>query len=207
MKHILLLLIPFLAATAFGCLSNEPEGQPGVVEVEGTYVHKGSKIEFPTSVGLYERTGVNQYDTAGKDVSAGYNLYSPLAPIAITVYVYPAPGVLSIGSPPNVVAAAKDLVLRDHFEAVKQEITKVHPIAQLISEENVPIQQSGATYQGIKAAFQFTEVVTERSIDLTSLVFLYDYDDWYIKYRVTYPTLAKANSEPEVEQFVRQFVW
>lgn len=73
--------------------------QPERLAVRGAYVHTASGITMPESIAGFQRDAVFRYDEDGLDVSAGYNLVTPSQHIAATVYVYPAPSLVSIGSP------------------------------------------------------------------------------------------------------------
>ena len=51
--------------------------------------HAATGLLFPASLGLSPRVETSVYDDAGRDVSAGYDLFPSFA--AVTLYVYPLP--------------------------------------------------------------------------------------------------------------------
>src|SRR5688572_5900640 len=102
-----LLLLP-LSILLIGCPARpQPLDQPHIILAEGAYVHEKSGMTFPIAVGDFQRGAVQRYDREGLDVSAGYNLFDSRRQIIATVYVYPAPSLLSIGSPPQTVDSAR----------------------------------------------------------------------------------------------------
>src|ERR1700687_3973353 len=73
--------------------------QPERLAVSGPYVHPASQINLPEHVDGFRRGAVLRYDAEGLDVSAAYNCVNASHPMWATVYVYPAPSLISIGSP------------------------------------------------------------------------------------------------------------
>ena len=104
-----------------GCKPPQPTylAQPEVIQAQGAYVHGPSGMTFPTTVGDFQRASITRYDAAGQDMGAGYNLLAPGWAVAATVYVYPAPSLISIGSPSDVVASARATLCKTEFERRK----------------------------------------------------------------------------------------
>ena len=128
----LLVLFALLSISLVGCPARpRPLAQPQTILTEGSYTHR-SGMTFPLAVEGFRRSIVQRYDQEGLDVSAGYDLYDPSHKIAATVYVYPAPSLVSIGSPPEVVETAHARLAKNEFEARKREILQSHPWSRLI---------------------------------------------------------------------------
>jgi hypothetical protein len=80
-----------------------PGGRQGPIEVEGTFRH-ASGMDFPEDVGVaYRDTRVD-------------------IPIVLTVFAYPAPSVVSIGSPAAVVEEARENLFASVSRASVDEV-------------------------------------------------------------------------------------
>lgn len=205
-RYIITLLI---AMALFGCPTMRPRylAQPEVIKAEGTYTHAASGMIFPSRVGNFWRSNVIRYDTEGLDLSAGYDLVTIAGSIAATVYVYPAPSLISIGSPPNVVAAARTRQAQNEFEARKREIMRFRPGVILVQEGETTLQQSNATYSGKMATFEYEEVFAGRRQLLRSHLYLFCFagGKWVIKYRFTHPRFFDGTRE--IDEFMRNLPW
>ena len=206
LRCLALATLPLLA----GCPSIPPAGAPShpqVLSISGSYRHAPSGMEFPVSVDDFQRVLVIQYDAAGLNVSAGYNLNAPLTKLAATFYVYPAPSVTSIGSPASVVATARAELCRRHFAAVMDEVVRAHPAGKLIRQEEVTLQQAGRAYPGWHAVFAYPELFAGAVQALSSEAFVYCYvaGKWVMKYRFTGPENQDAG--PIVREFMQRLAW
>jgi hypothetical protein len=181
--------------------------QPERVAVRGTYVHPASKITMPEAVAGFQRVSILRYDADGLDVSAGYNLASPTHPIAATVYVYPAPSLVSIGSPPDVVAGARAHLTEGEFERRKQEIHHAHPDAVLIGQRDIVQIESGQSYPGKMALFEFEQVFAGSRMAVRSRLYVFCYagGKWAIEYRFTHPEVVDADRE--IQDFIQGWSW
>ncbi len=166
--------------------------QPLTLSVDGEFTHAPSRYRFPAEVAPFKRVALRQYDSAGLDVSAGYNARPFGCLIAITIYVYPAPRESFAGADPALVRESDARRLQAGYERGKQEITSVHPGASLRLED-LPVQD-GVT--GMKAIYQFDD----RDSEL--LVFIVDHT-WYLKYRITYPTACAGLGRDGARDFLR----
>ncbi len=182
-------------------------GQPNVKSADGLYTHPPSGMVFPTEVGSFRRDVVRRYDTEGLDVSAGYNLISSSALVVATVYVYPAPPIVSIGSPPEVVAAARAMASGREFELRKREILGSHAGARVTEEGECALQQGGLVHSGRRAVFSFKDVFGGQHQILRSELYLFSSVDgkWIVKYRFTYPRSSDVSKH--LERFMRGVPW
>ena len=188
-----------------GCPKMNPRylPQPKAVDAAGLYTHKQSGMVFPKTVDDFRRVSVLNYDTEGLHMSAGYDLFDPPRAIAATVYIYPAPRVLSFGSPAKVVASARATLCQSEFEGRKQEILQAHPGAKLIEERDVSLVQSGATYSGKMAAFEYDDVFAHKHQAVGGCFYLFCYvgEKWVVKYRFSHPKDFEATKD--IEGFMR----
>jgi hypothetical protein len=72
MNRRLYLLVLLAGMLACGCPSaNITVSQPVNVSADDTYVHPGSKMPFPPTVGYFQRGKVTQYEPREEDVGVG----------------------------------------------------------------------------------------------------------------------------------------
>jgi hypothetical protein len=197
----LALLSLLLVGSPFAC--SRSLIKPELIAVDGSYTHEGSNLTLPASYGEFRRTSLRRYDTKALDVSAGYDLVVATDQIAATVYVYPAPSITSILSPPEVIALARSLAANQEFQDRKQEIIRAHPSARLLSERDVPPPLDSIPLMGRVATFEFEDVFAGQSQELRSDLYLFSYvaDKWIVKYRFTYATSSDASKR--IEDFIR----
>jgi hypothetical protein len=188
-QHVVLIATAFLLLG--GCHSQQPTylAQPQPIQAEGSYTHAASGMVFPPEVGDFQRVSVTRYDTAELDVGVGYNLITWTSGVAATVYAYPAPSLVSIGSPANVVASARATLCNGEFERRKREVVHRHPGAHLIQEKDATLPQVGSASPGKMAAFDYDDHFGGRSQPLHSELYVFCYigRKWALEYRFTHP--------------------
>lgn len=195
-----LLLLP-LSFLLVGCPARpRPLDQPRAIFAEGAWAHDKSGMTFPIAVGDFQRGTVQRYDQEGLDVSVGYNLFDSRRQIIATVFVYPAPSLVSIGSPTETVASARTFLAKNEFETRKREILQPRPGAQLIEDTEISIPIDGTVRIGRIATFEYEEKFSGRQQPLRSHLCMFNFVDgkWAIKYRITYPKSLEATREIDV---------
>lgn len=165
---------------------------PTPIHVSGYYNHPGSGMVFPERVGEFQRVQITQFAPSEKDVGVGYNSNGVRAPISATVYVYPAPRLISVGSPPSVVDDARTQLFHGHLEVLKREVMRAHPDARLLSEENFTLSQEGQKHNGRKVTFELAYTFGITSQDSISQICLFQTGKWLVKYRITFPKATTA---------------
>lgn len=181
--------------------------QPEKLTAQGTYVHPATKITMPERVAGFQRDTLLRYDADGFDVSASYNFVTPSQHIASTVYIYPAPSLVSVGSPPDVVAGARAHLTEGEFERRKQEIQGAHPAATLIEQHDIIRTESGQSYPGKLAIFEYEDVFAGARMPVHSRLYVFCYvaSKWTVKYRFTHP--RGENSDKAIQEFVDKWNW
>ena len=207
-KSVWPILALALAALVVGCPTTQPRytGGPEPIKATGTYIHKPSGMSFPTGVSSFERDRILRYDQEGLNVGVGYNCRNALHPVAATVYVYPSPSLVSIGSPANVVGEARERLSENEFASTRQQIIRAHPDAKLIEERRVEAvrdRHNGGRY----ASFELDEVFAGSRQRVRSDVYLFSGlgGKWSLKYRFTYPIRADVNKE--VQELMEAVTW
>ena len=119
------------------------------------------------------------------------------------LYVYPAPGVVSIGSPPEVVAGAHQTLFDREFDTNVQGLLHHYPSSELLLQEDYRVVQNGEPVSGRHAELQYRTQFMGRYQVVRSHLFLFRHHDYLYKFRITYPSEVAADAQ--VEQFVGAF--
>lgn len=180
---------------------------PTPIRAEGAYHHPGSHMVFPERVGPFQRVQITQFAPSEKNVGIGYNHYNARAPVSATVYVYPAPRVVSLGSPPGVAENAKAHLLQGHLEALKKEILGAHPDARLISDEAFALAASGGPHEGRRVRFEFACRFGSGPQDAISELYLFQDGNWLVKYRITFPKVTASEAQAAVAELLAGPEW
>ena len=190
-----------------GCHSN-PTTSPATTSTSPAldpqlyFIHEPSGIAFPKSLDGYVFAGQRQYNRQGTDVSFGWNRLDTITPMAATVYVFPAPSLISIGSPKGVVDEAKAKLFDQVWEQQIRSIMESHAPVMASPPETVTISYAGHTYTGRRQLFQYEQVFALERRQVTSSLYLFSFVNkkWSLKYRFTYP--ASAEMRTTTDQFI-----
>jgi len=170
-----------------GCANTQTRSSviPRKIICQGAYVHAGSQI----------------------DISAGYDLVNSSNHVAATVYVYPGPSMIAIGSPLEVVTGTKAELTEQEFAKRKQEIAQAHPGARLMDQGDIQRTEKGQMYTGRFAEFQFdTEFAFSQTTVRSRLyVFCFVGGKWAVEYRFTYP--KSENADEAIQKFIDNWHW
>jgi hypothetical protein len=174
-----LLLLAFLS---FGCPARTSPLLPRPVELSDREAAQVPAARlFPEHVGEFRRVDITKYDEAGTNISAGYQLQTPRGQIAATVYRYPGPQMVYVGADRKVVEATQRAALEKHFSEVQVEITRAHPYARLLSEDELMMTNSGREQLVMKSSYRYPTIPP-----VHSQIYLFIQDrKWFVKYRVT----------------------
>jgi len=194
-------LVTALAAALCGCWTTREAVPEPAPKQAGQTGHTGSGIRFPATLDRFARTRVRVYDAAGKDVGAGYDLADTQTPVAVTLYVYPAPKLTSVGSSEEVVETAKRTLLDAHFSEVKASILRRHQGAKLLSEGKTTLRFRGVRLDGRAAAFGMREHFAHRLQPLVSHVAVFAFGESLIKFRITHPARCSEQARPLIKAF------
>jgi hypothetical protein len=199
-RTILALVVTVLS----GCSAQRLQylSQPEAISVAGEYVHQPSDFTFKFRSGDFVRAGVYKYDTEGKHIGVAYNLNNISKPVAATIYVYPSPSIMSIGSPRSVIASARKHLCKQEYEATVKEIIAAHANSKQVDKNNSSSDDFASGVGDLSAYFEyegvFAGVKQALSSEFKLTCYLYGNDeDWNVKYRVTYPKSLAVDSEIE----------
>ena len=171
-----------------------PLAEPLAVTAQGSYRHEGTRLVFPERLGAFERVAITAYDADARDVGVGYNALLGGAPVVVTVYAYPAPQIISIGSPPQVVESARQHLCDKVFEGEKAQILRDHPDAVQTDEGGTGRSVSQPDEASRTARFEHTARFPGGIAPVTGSLRLGCYLDgaWLVKTRVTTPRGREA---------------
>jgi hypothetical protein len=111
-------------------------------------------MQFPRSIGGFERDIINRYDSRQLEVTVDYDLMEAgREQVAATVYVYPSSAVRVADAGPARVASGKSALCQREFNTRKNEIIDAYPAVQVLTENDVVSRQRGDIVSGKTAMF------------------------------------------------------
>ena len=193
---------PIFAIAALVCLAgcpvtqvnrlpqSSPLRQAAPISAIGDFRHIPSGFVFPTEVAAFQRVVLLQYDSAGLDISAGYNDALPNCPVALTIYVYPTPRMTFVGADPELVGSMEAQWLDGAYSDAKRQIVKAHTGASLESEDATA--KDGLPRK--KAVYSIDNTKSELMVSVV-------HHSWFLKYRVTYPAPCSEQARSAIDSF------
>ena len=156
-------------ALSTGCetTSSRPSGGHTRELAGGVIEHVPSGMKFPPVVEGFARGEIRKYDADGLNISAGYNLNSSSAAVALTVFVYPSPTLLAsmAGNPSLRQAATRAEYARSKADIVQMRATRI------LAEMEVPAPPFAAGQTGFFGQFGYTEMFARQVRPLESLLY------------------------------------
>ncbi len=174
----------------------KPAGEPRSIHASGSYTHAASGFTFPESVNRFRRVSIHVHD-ASEQAIVGYNVETTDARIALTLYVLPARR-----DPSGVV---RDLPTQ--FELECGNVVQQHAGAVAGERWTPPRTANGEQTPGHAAMFHFSDSFAQEQQQLESLLYLFEFDGWHVKYRITYPYALRSRAAEEARGFVSSFRW
>ena len=168
------------------------------INITGTYRHPASGMEFPPSVGEFNRTSLVRYEQAGRSVNARYEIDSGVSKLVAAVYVYPAPAVSG---------SMRAERCASQLDAAAQDLGRTHVGLHRTGDDDVALDQQGTAHQGRRARFDYEEKLSLDTLPATAQIYLFcrANDAWQVEYRFTYP--RELNAAPILDDFMRQLSW
>jgi hypothetical protein len=164
---------------------------PKTLSIRGPYTHLASNIVFPERIESFHREEIKIFAPSEMDIGVGYNLEDMSCPIAVTIYVYPPTHVK----------------LEDEFQEIIQVTISAYKGAKLIAKEKTSLNQTGKIYRGWKATLEYEGLFAHCRRDLISFIYLFNYNNWSIKYRITCPKKTSESAIIHIDNFMNQSKW
>lgn len=200
MKYLILILTTF---SLISCVTSPSQHYaPQNIQISGEYRQESSGVVFPEQMQGFNRVSITKFDAKAEDVGVGYNHYGKQ--VALTLYSFPAPKVMSFGSPQEVIDTAKRNLFLNVYERSKQDILQGHQNSKLILERDHILEQGQAKHSGLHASFKYYENHAGKYQEVSSHLYLFQVGDILFKYRISYP--VNIDSEREVVGFMKSFV-
>lgn len=155
-----------LVVILVGCATTSPSQMKYPAELTGI----GDSPNYPLEAAGFTRGKIMMYAPGMKDISTGYNMFTPENQIASTIYVYQYP--------------VEALAL---FEAEKNNITEAHNGAELLSETEVELVKNGNKYVAFQATYKFNANLNKKYQEVFSRFVLWKHKNSFIKLRSTSP--------------------
>jgi hypothetical protein len=186
-----------LAAAATGAAAQQRIDRPG------TIAHAAADAHFPERVGEFRRGNVHQYDEAGRDISATYNLVRPTGRIVLSIYIYPAS---RLGQTDGAEQSRVALCGRE-FDGVRGAIEAQNAGALKLHQGTAPPVAGIEPGLSHRAVYRFTAPFDGERQEVRSEADLYCFvgSDWLVKYRITAP--AGLDIDADLDRFIRTGPW
>ena len=192
----------FLVAIIFvsSCVSSSYlEPRPIKIEDSDPYLHKASEISCPNNINYFYRVSILQYDESEHNVSCGYGALIGSEPMVIAVYIYP------MWTHNSVEKSQKQTLLKHHFNSLLQLIESNESDFVLLNKSEAHLNQEAFNGSGLEAEFRFNAKFSEESHTINSHFKLFYKDNWFIKYRISYPADKIEKSKSIIDLFMNDF--
>lgn len=172
------------------------------IEAPGTVAHRSSGAHFPERVGEFRRSEIRQFDEAGDDIGATYNLIRPDGRLVLSVYIYPPRGGRSASG-----EAAQRRHCNREFDSVTAVIAGQHKGAERIEEGGATPVSGVEAELSRRAVYRFVAPFNGAAQEVRSEVDLYCHvgGRWLVKYRAT--SNLGFDAAPAIEAFIRAGPW
>lgn len=171
--------------------------------VSGTYVHRATGIEFPELFIPFQRVMVCQYDQAGDDISVGYFLNSYREPAVLTLYLYPSSPFYFQDAKRK--AGDTEVVLDKHYQDVLSHILTSYKDPVVLDVEPYTLKQFGKILTGKRAIVKLKGFFDGQEQECISTLYLFCHQNWFVQYRVMYPSEVYELAEESTEKFIHDF--
>jgi hypothetical protein len=175
-----------------------PAEPPQVISVSGPYRHPASGMEFPVEVGEFKRAQLLQYDKAGRNISARYDIDGAATKITAQIYVYPA----KEGS-----TSQRAELCRSQLDAAASDFARPHPDARRTALDETATEQGSRRYQGLHARYEYDERLGADRMPWATQIYLFcsANDQWQIEYRFAAP--RELTIAPIIDDFMHRLPW
>ena len=172
------------------------------IEAPGTVVHRSAGAHFPERVGEFRRSEIRQFDAAGDDIGATYNLIRPDGRLVLSVYIYPPRD----GRPASGESDRRRHCNRE-FGGVAAVIAGQHKGAERIEEGGATPVSGAEPELSRRAVYRFVAPFNGAAQEVRSEAILYCGvgGRWLVKYRAT--SNFGFDAAPAIQAFIRAGPW
>jgi len=160
---------------------------------------------FPEAVAGFERQPLERDDET-LTIIANYTLVEP--PTLVTIFVYPAPKVVSVGSDAETRAAAELLLTEQEFRGSQDALVTSNPVASLLWEDTQSIlPMLGVEQVGFAAGYGYRGSGPQGVVDVGTGLLLFRHGDWSVKYRITYDLADEQAAATKARELMGAVTW
>lgn len=191
-KNVVLTLMASLLILSAGCVGvppavSRPDTRPRApaglrYREDGSLLHVYSKAVFPPKTGEWVMFDAVKYDEPGRDVSVGYGRRWGDYLARADIYVYP-----------TYAGEVNPALLRSHYQKVKSDVFAYKQQVTLLAEQEGTWSLPSGDQFCISAVFDL-KMDGKR---MTSYVFLFGRNEWYILWRISHPLSANTHEVPQ----------
>lgn len=178
----------------------QPLTQPVHFNRPGPLLHEASGLKFSELYNNFQRVAALRYDTAGLDVSIGYNDHWSNCNLSATFYIYPTPKMNFVGAPPNVVSSTTQGWLDNEFDRSKAEIQHYHASMQSAVVGSVTTPAQDTPLNGRSLTYRESGKISELRLFTYNL-------KWFLKYRFTYPESCQTEADSRLKALIQRLPW
>lgn len=198
----LVICLAWISGSLVACETPPESHTADSIELGADFVgHAPSGIRFPAALAGFQRGEQKTYDDAGENQSFAYNRANMFERVLLTVYVYPAPSMVSIGSPDDVVQSARRDQLNREFESATALLQRNNSGAVLLSDHEGELPFCGEDLYGRAARYRTPNGWDQPGLNLISRIDLCRNGRWWIKLRATYPEFSASAAEDRIAEW------
>jgi hypothetical protein len=174
----------------FGSCAPTSQIGPKKISVNGSFIHQHANFEFPEKINKYSRVSLVLYSPDSSDVSAGYNIKADLKNITATVY---------LTNKTSYQTKTSD-ILEDVYSS---SVNALHSHYRDVKEIEVHDLKFQNKYNGKSGIYLYQFPNTNETIQSEIRLFLIQ--DWFLKFRISYPIGLTDYIRPEVDSLISYF--
>jgi hypothetical protein len=162
--------------------------QPERIVAEGGYVHPATGQAFPPLVAGFVRIDLAHYRTDMPDLAASYAIPAEARTISVTIFLRPAPVLLSVGQLPDAVARARDDACRREADRADQEFAYFHA-ANRLATHPVALNKDSVVREGALSVFAYSAMYhgVQQTLRTEIAFFCRAGAGWTMTFAFTYP--------------------
>jgi hypothetical protein len=162
---------------------------------DGVLTHAASGTRFPEQVTatdcVLSRTGPSSYNPEATDVSVNYQSKSGFR-CNLDWYVFPA------------TTPTGPLGLRNQHRDFIQTVVRMHSNVRVEDDAFVEVTQDGKLQQAMQATLTYSGFLGGLHQEVFSLLLEFEYERWFVSYRLDAPLAERARALELLRQFVGQ---
>jgi hypothetical protein len=150
----------------------------------------GDSLGFPSQAAGFSRGDTVTHEPGMKNISVGYNLFTPSAQQAVTLYFFP-----------------RDQPIAEQIEFEKQMIERFHEDPVVLSQAEQTIIRDQVAFRAYAVDYQMRGTMLNRRQPLYSQLLLIELPERYVKARSTCPLEQADAAKGRLIKLMEQIDW